>query len=46
MKVFLGGTCNDSNLRDTLIKMLDIEYFNPVVSDWTEECYQEELKAT
>ena len=44
MKVFLGGTCNDSTWRDALIKKLDIEYFNPVVSDWTEECYQEELK--
>lgn len=44
MKVFLGGTCNDSKWREDLIKKLDIEYFNPVVDDWTEECYQEELK--
>ena len=43
-KVFLGGTCNESIWRDTLISMLSIEYFNPVVEDWTEECYQEELK--
>ena len=42
-KVFLGGTCNDSRWRDRLIKMLEIDYFNPVVDDWTEECYQEEL---
>jgi len=46
MKVFLGGTCNDSDWRDELIKRFDknVEYFNPVVEDWTEECYQEELK--
>lgn len=43
-KVFLGGTCNGSNWRDRLIPMLDIDYFNPVVDNWTEECYQEELK--
>nr|DAF66698.1 MAG TPA: Nucleoside 2-deoxyribosyltransferase like protein [Caudoviricetes sp.] len=43
-KVFLGGTCNDSKWRYELIPMLDIDYFNPVVDDWTEECYQEELK--
>lgn len=43
-KVFLGGTCNESNWRNELIKMLDIDYFNPVVDDWTEECYQEELR--
>ncbi len=43
-KVFLGGTCNESTWRDDLIKLLDIDYFNPVVDDWTEECYQEELK--
>lgn len=44
MKVFLGGTCNNSKWRDKLIPMLNIDYFNPVVDDWTEECYQEELK--
>lgn len=43
-KVFLGGTCNDSKWRDALIPMLKVDYFNPVVDDWTEECYQEELK--
>jgi len=43
-KVFLGGTCNESTWRDELIPMLNIDYFNPVVDDWTEECYQEELK--
>ena len=43
-KVFLGGTCNESTWRDELIELLSIDYFNPVVDDWTEECYQEELK--
>ena len=43
-KVFLGGTCNESTWRDRLIEILEIDYFNPVVDDWTEECYQEELR--
>ena len=43
-KVFLGGTCNESTWRDRLIEMLEIDYFNPVVEDWTEECYLEELR--
>jgi len=43
-KIFLGGTCNESTWRDDLIKDLKLDYFNPVVDDWTEEDYQEELK--
>lgn len=43
-KVFLGGTCAESTWRDELIPMLKINYFNPVVPDWTEECYQQELR--
>jgi len=43
-KVFLGGTCNGSTWRDELIPLLAIGYFNPVVADWTPECYAEELK--
>ena len=42
-KVFLGGTCNNSAWRDELIPNLKIDYFNPVVDDWTPECYQREL---
>ncbi len=42
MKVFLGGTCNGSKWREDLIKMLEIDYFNPVVGDWTEDCMKEE----
>ena len=47
MKIFLGGTCNESTWREKLIPLLedrDIDYFNPVVSNWSEECYQEELR--
>lgn len=43
-KVFLGGTCNGSLWRDELIKKLKINYFNPVVEDWIEECMKEELR--
>ena len=44
MKVFLGGTCNESTWREKLIPMLKTDYFNPVVDDWTEDDYKEELK--
>lgn len=43
-KVFLGGTCNESDWRDRLIPMLKINYFNPVVDDWDEKAYQRELR--
>jgi hypothetical protein len=43
-KVFLGGTCNDSTWREQLIPLLEIDYFNPVVKDWTPECQEEEIK--
>ena len=43
-KVFLGGTCNNSTWRDELIPKLNIDYFNPVVADWTPECQDEEIK--
>ena len=40
-KIFLGGTCNNSTWRNKLIPILEkyhIQYFNPIVDDWTEEC--------
>ena len=43
-KVFLGGTCNESTWRYELIKDLKINYFNPVVEDWTPECMVEEIR--
>ena len=42
-RIFLGGTCCETNWRDTLIPFLDnlgFSYFNPVVSDWTPECQE------
>ena len=44
MKVFLGGTCNESTWRNQIIPMLRIDYFNPVVDDWTPECMAEEIR--
>src|SRR3990167_193766 len=44
VKVFLGGTCNDSTWRERLIPLLKIDYFNPVVPDWTPECQAEEIR--
>ena len=40
-KIFLGGTCAETTWRDELIPYLEksnIEYFNPVVKDWTPVC--------
>jgi len=41
MRIFLGGTCADTTWREEFIeavKPFGIEYFNPVVKDWTPEC--------
>jgi hypothetical protein len=43
-KIFLGGTCNGSHWREEVIPRLRIDYFNPVVSKWTDEAYERELK--
>ena len=45
MRLFLGGTCNESKWREKLIPLLEkegIKYFNPVVPDWTPECQRKE----
>lgn len=42
--VFLGGTCNGSNWRDVLKMNLCVDYFDPVVDNWTPECQIEEQK--
>lgn len=44
MKVFLGGTCNDSTWRNRLIPMLKVDFFNPVVADWATECTDAEIR--
>ncbi len=43
-KIFLGGTCNNSTWRDELIPLLKVDYFNPVVEDWTPDCQEEERR--
>jgi len=43
-EVFLGGTCNNSLWREDLIPKLKINYFNPVVEDWTEDDAKKELE--
>lgn len=42
-KVFLGGTVNGSMWRDYVMPKLNIDYYNPVVDDWNEKAYQQEL---
>lgn len=47
MKVFLGGTCNESTWRNRMMIYLydeGIEYFNPVVPDWAETCMAQEIQ--
>lgn len=44
MKIFLGGTTSNSKWREQMIPLLKIDYFNPVVKRWTEECKAEEEK--
>ena len=46
-RVFLGGTCNESKWRNMMMVFLHekgLEYFNPVVDDWTPDCMVEELR--
>jgi hypothetical protein len=43
-KVFLGGTCNGSGWRNELIPQLEIDFFNPVVDNWTPEKQEEEIQ--
>jgi len=43
MKVFLGGTVAGSKWRDYVIPLLKVDYFNPVVAEWTEEARLQEI---
>ncbi len=45
MKVFLGGTCNESSWREELEGLLSIavKRFNPVVKDWDEAAQEREV---
>jgi hypothetical protein len=43
-KVFLGGTCNNSQWREEVKPLLKIDYFDPVCKgEWTQEAYEREL---
>ena len=42
-KIFLGGTCAETTWRDELIKLLNIDYFDPRVDDWNEEAQKQEI---
>lgn len=45
MRIFLGGTCGLSDWRKELIFKLEkegIDYYNPVVPDWTPDCAKKE----
>jgi len=42
-RIFLGGTCNNSTWRNQIEKLVQVEMFNPVVDDWTEECQAIEM---
>ena len=37
-KVFLGGTCAGTTWRKDLINLIQVDYFDPIVEDWTHEC--------
>ena len=46
MKIFLGGTCNESTWRNRMMIYLQdegIDYFNPVVDDWNDSSQKQEL---
>lgn len=43
MKVYLGGTANGSTWRDYIISNINIDYFNPVVDNWDDEAFEQEL---
>ena len=42
MKVFLGGTCNESMWREFVKARLECDYFDPVVDDWNNEARERE----
>ena len=42
MKVFLGGTCNESTWREFVKARLECDYFDPVVDDWNKEARERE----
>ena len=46
-RVYLGGTCNGSTWREALIALLNtkrVDFFNPVVLEWTKAAQQREIR--
>jgi hypothetical protein len=43
--VFLGGTCNGSQWRESLKPLLTATFFDPVVPEWNAEAQAREVKA-
>ena len=43
MKVFLGGTVANSTWREYMMPKLEVDFFNPVVEEWTEEDQKKEI---
>jgi hypothetical protein len=41
-KIFLGGTCAETTWREELIRSIQVDFFNPVVENWTEDCIEVE----
>lgn len=37
-KVFLGGTCAETTWREYVMDGISVDYFNPVVENWTPAC--------
>lgn len=37
MKVFLGSTCSGWKWRDELSPLLECDYYNPIVKNWSEK---------
>lgn len=44
MKVFLGGTCEGVDWRKIVMDRIHMDYFNPVVDNWTEDCKKREIE--
>ena len=42
MRIFLGGTCNGSKWRESLIPYITCDYFNPVVENWDDAAKERE----
>lgn len=41
-RIFLGGTRNEDTRREELIKLIQVDFFNPIIEDWTPECQENE----